>query len=251
MSTSTLHDLGDNELSDFGTAIEACQTPDELFQVVSRQMQHFGFEYVVYGHLTNGIKLESDDNCLVYNGFPDEWTSYYFDHDYADIDPIVRRMSNSALPFDWHETWQLENLSRPQKKLKGDRKDAGLFHGLSVPLHGPHGNVYAFDLARSVDEAIDPAAPMKATMIALQCHTKMMALMPSPANEDHVPKLSRRERQVLMQVRQGKNNNDIAETLGITRHGVKFHLANILRKMGTTDRISAVVKAVRLGLIRH
>ena len=77
MSTSTLHDLGDNELSDFGTAIEACQTPDELFQVVTKQMQHFGFEYVVYGRLTNGIKLESDDNCLVYNGFPDEWTSYY------------------------------------------------------------------------------------------------------------------------------------------------------------------------------
>ncbi len=48
--------------------------------------------------------------------------------------------------------------------------------------------------------------------------------------------LSRREREVLAQVLQGGAIGDVAAALGITARTVKFHLANLLSKLGADSR---------------
>lgn len=48
--------------------------------------------------------------------------------------------------------------------------------------------------------------------------------------------LSRREREVLSQVLHGAAIGDVAEALGITARTVKFHLANLLTKLGADSR---------------
>ena len=67
--------------------------------------------------------------------------------------------------------------------------------------------------------------------------------------EPDAPVLSRRELQVLAEVRDGRQNVEIAGRLGISRPGVRFHLANIYRKTGVNRRDEAVRTAQALGVL--
>jgi DNA-binding NarL/FixJ family response regulator len=52
--------------------------------------------------------------------------------------------------------------------------------------------------------------------------------------------LSRREQQLVKMVSQGLSNKEIANELNLSVHTVKNHIHRILRKLGASDRLSAV-----------
>lgn len=64
-----------------------------------------------------------------------------------------------------------------------------------------------------------------------------------------VEQLSARELDVLRGMAEGLSNKQIARTLGISEHTVKFHINAILGKLNAQSRTEAVVRATRAGLI--
>ena len=62
-------------------------------------------------------------------------------------------------------------------------------------------------------------------------------------------KLSLREREILCWTGDGKTVNDIADILGLSESTVNFHFRNIMNKLGTPNKTSAVVKAIFLDLL--
>ena len=54
-------------------------------------------------------------------------------------------------------------------------------------------------------------------------------------------KLTRRERQVLGLIAQGKTNREIAALLVTSQGTVKTHVTHIFRKLGVSDRVGAVL----------
>ncbi|HEV2319389.1 MAG TPA: response regulator transcription factor [Verrucomicrobiae bacterium] len=69
---------------------------------------------------------------------------------------------------------------------------------------------------------------------------------------EHSPgsELTQREREVLQYVAKGLNNKEIGNLVGCTRFTVKFHVQNILQKMGVADRTEAVAAAMQRGILR-
>jgi len=64
--------------------------------------------------------------------------------------------------------------------------------------------------------------------------------------------LSRREREVLIHLAQGRTNREIGERLFISQKTVGVHVGNILAKLGVSGRVEAAAVAIRLGLTdRH
>lgn len=63
------------------------------------------------------------------------------------------------------------------------------------------------------------------------------------------PLLSPRELDVLRLIAGGADNAAIGLELSISRHTVKQHVTNILRKLGVRTRVEAAVYAVRTGLV--
>jgi DNA-binding NarL/FixJ family response regulator len=57
-----------------------------------------------------------------------------------------------------------------------------------------------------------------------------------------------REVEVLRLMAEGKRNKEIAQALKLGLGTVKFHVSNILNKLGASDRTEAVVIALRRGL---
>ena len=63
------------------------------------------------------------------------------------------------------------------------------------------------------------------------------------------PNLTRREKECLHLVAEGKSSWSIGAILGISVHTVNFHIKNACRKMNTTGRTSAIRMAIRWNLI--
>jgi DNA-binding CsgD family transcriptional regulator len=61
--------------------------------------------------------------------------------------------------------------------------------------------------------------------------------------------LSVREREILALVSQGMSNEEIACQCFVSTATVKTHLVRCFRKLGVSDRASAVYKAAKMGLI--
>ena len=62
-------------------------------------------------------------------------------------------------------------------------------------------------------------------------------------------RLTERERQILALLAEGLSNRAAAERLGITERTVKFHVAEILARLGASNRAQAVAIAKARGIV--
>ncbi len=62
--------------------------------------------------------------------------------------------------------------------------------------------------------------------------------------------ISRREEEVLQLIAEGASTTEVAERLYISVKTVKNHLASVYQKLDSRDRTQAVLRAVRMGIIR-
>jgi len=91
-----------------------------------------------------------------------------------------------------------------------------------------------------------------AGLTALEANTAERWLRPPLETIDPEPgeeELTSRETEVLHMMTAGLTNREIGSTLGISEHTVKFHIASIFGKLGTSTRTEAVTEGIRRGLI--
>jgi DNA-binding NarL/FixJ family response regulator len=81
---------------------------------------------------------------------------------------------------------------------------------------------------------------------------ELLERQPVPMLEDGdsiVDPLTAREREVLQLVAEGLANKQIALSLGISEHTVKFHLSSLYTKLGVTSRTEAIRSGARRGWV--
>lgn len=83
-------------------------------------------------------------------------------------------------------------------------------------------------------------------LIARLAHLKIRALH---AADSVRPKLTSREQQILEWLAQGKSNDVIGCILGLSPHTIDTYLRRICEKLDVSDRVSASMRAIGLGLI--
>ena len=101
-------------------------------------------------------------------------------------------------------------------------------------------NVSAPELAA----AIRSAHAGKMTLSSEAAEALMHANAQPPAEE-----LTERERQVLKLMVEGLNNAEIAERLFVSLSTVKYHISNILMKLGVDNRVAAVTTAIQKKMV--
>jgi len=102
-------------------------------------------------------------------------------------------------------------------------------------------NVSAQELAAAIRAA-------KAGKITLSPEAAM-ALVQASRQADETESLTERESEVLRLMVEGLNNAEIAERLVVSLSTVKYHISNILMKLGVDNRVAAVTTALQKKLV--
>ena len=74
---------------------------------------------------------------------------------------------------------------------------------------------------------------------------------PGTAEPAAIDDLTKREREVLLQLARGRSNAEIAANLLLGEATIKTHVAAVLRKLALRDRVAAVVWAYESGLVNR
>lgn len=105
-------------------------------------------------------------------------------------------------------------------------------------------------IARLVNEPLPSSLAAEIPANSVQKASGAASGQSSRPGAEALASLTVRERQVLMEVAQGLSNQEIADKLFISLPTVKTHVAHILAKTGSRDRVQAIVFAYKNGLIK-
>lgn len=208
-----------------------------------------GFEQVLFGMVgSRHAKLES---AFIQSNFSPAWRKHYDNRRFAYVDPTVIHCLSSTLPI----VWAPETFRTPaQRELYEEACHYGVRTGVTFPIHGPVGEfgVVSFvsdrapgeDFAREVEEEMPALA-----LIRDYAFASATRFCTEPPPVEPMPKLTKRELEVLNWVMAGKSSWEISRITNCSEATVNFHMGNVRQKFNVNTRQQAVVKAIAMGLI--
>ena len=248
-------DLVVKDYIDFWAFVERsnkAQTLDELFECLDVYSAQLGLDRVIFSLMTDHPSIGQRAGHGVVRSYPEDWMSYYFEKGYEDIDPVRKYVTTwYDGPFFWDQLEHVYRLTKAEKQVLEEGKEAGLLDGIAVPLHGLGGEVAGMGFASSTGGV--EVDRNKLSLLYAMAHQfnlvyRNIVSRGQDARNRNVH-LTRREKEVLSWVATGKSNWEISEILSVSEHTVDFHLRNIFKKLQVASRIAAVVKAIRMNLI--
>jgi DNA-binding CsgD family transcriptional regulator len=175
---------------------------------------------------------------------PPGWESLYAERRFQDVNYLPREVRRRADPFRWSD---IDLINPNERALAEALIDNGFGDGLAIPSHGPGGYVGVVSLAFERLDDVAPSERMAVTFAALVLHNRMRRL--SPFKEAEIAKLSRRERDCMGFIAQGKSDWEISVIMGVAQTTIISHVQNAKRKLGAATRAQAVAKCLILGLL--
>ena len=164
---------------------------------------------------------------------PAAFMPVYQEDRFFQDNPLPSAARHTAHPFAWSDIpWTAPGATWVRETMR----DCGCPDGIIIPCHGPHGSLGVVSLAFTDLPAIAPAERRAIELAALYLHNRMDRTTPTPND----PGLTRRERDCLRFVAEGRTNAQIAAALNLSRATVATHLANARTKLGARTRAQAV-----------
>jgi DNA-binding CsgD family transcriptional regulator len=221
---------------------------DELFRNLGRYLRRFGAEFYGYHLLSTHLRTLNWDDGFVFNNVSRDFMDVYRARGYDAIDPIRPLGALREEPFFWRDVPKLIKLTPAQIDYLAFLKEFGVRDGISVPIFGAKGTVAVVAAGTMTqDLSIEPGDLVDLQLVCAFVHKRYLQLY--GASEVELPNLTKREREVLSWMAQGKNSAAIAGILGVSEHTVDTLTRRTYQKLGVNDRISAVLKAVGAGLV--
>jgi DNA-binding CsgD family transcriptional regulator len=188
---------------------------------------------------------------VVVDNTPQEFLSVFNDPRAMHLDPVMQHCKRQSLPIIWD---QGTYTSQGQGELWEEQARHGYQTGIAMALHLPEGKHFMLgvDRDRPLPSDRHELTRVVADLQLFAVHAldaAMRVLVPGDASPD-APSLTPRELEALRWTMDGKTAWEVGSILGITERTAVLHLNNAMRKLGSVNKHQAVLKALRLGLIR-
>lgn len=237
------------ELRDFIRDANQAMTVPALLTAFERAARRLDYEHFAFSRLKTWCDSKQPttaEAAVLALNYPTRWVSHYLQRGYFTDDPVVRYARTSILPYEWRS---LKVSNHRELLILREAGDAGLRHGISVPIHEPSGKVFLATLASENQPTTTPDECTRVHMLAVAFHERYCVLTASMSRQRPCVVLTPREHACLSWVACGKSSWDISRLMGLSEHTVNFHLKNAMRKLDTASRFAAAVRAVSQGLI--
>ncbi len=160
-------------------------------------------------------------------------------------DPLPDLALRLCRPLRWSEAREIEPPGRLEAPFYAFAADLGFTEGLALPTYGPGARTGFVGLPALSGASTDDEVAAIAHAIAQMSFLRYCELIDVQAPTD--VRLSERELDVVYWIAMGKSNSVIAEILGISAETVDSYVRRAFRKLGVSDRTSAVLHSVLAG----
>jgi len=164
-------------------------------------------------------------------------------------DPVLALFKSLSVPFTYDRSLY---AGAGAIDLWEEQALYGYKTGLGVSLHLPDRQHFALGMDRDTPLPTDEVALARLMadlqLLAMHAHAASHRLM-LPSLLPAMPKLSKREVEVLHWASAGKTAWETGRILGISEEGVNYHVRSIMRKLDVPTKQQGVLRAVALGLI--
>lgn len=150
-------------------------------------------------------------------------------------------------PMDW--SGSSDNSFPHSTDIKTAAIAEGLHDCVTVPirLRGQLTHVWEISNSKPVGKKLDTETIVKISGTLFLISTELRSIA-SHERLDPVD-ITKRELEILEWFKQGKTYAEIGSILGLSKKTVDYHMNNIMRKLKVNDKLSAILKAARIGLI--
>lgn len=217
----------------------------ELRHSIMQALDHIGFEAAYF--LAPVTADPRYGRRLTAIGMPESWEKRY-QEEFLLVDPLPTLAIAQNWAFRWSEVPPLTSLSRKAAAYVELMARFSRLDGVGMGCFGPQSQRGFMGVARPRSaEALSDFNLLKVQAIAQISFRRHCELVPISKLE--VPALSSRELDVIQWIARGKSNAVIAEILGITKSSVDIYVKRIFSKLEVSNRTTASVRAISLGLI--
>ena len=166
-------------------------------------------------------------------------------------DPVMQHCKRQSVPIIWDQsTYVGEGLG----EMWEEQARFGYSSGIALALHLPEGRHFFMVVDRDRPVPLD-AVELTRVVADLQLFAvyaqdaAQRILVPSP-KDPALPALTPRELESLRWTMEGKTAWEVGSVLGISERTAALHVNNATHKLGCINKHQAVLKALRLGLLR-
>lgn len=231
------------------TSVLEARNIEELRGEVVRFTKWLGFDlvnaFVAVDKAVGDTQFYSIDNA------PDGYRQTFENMEFGYTDPVMQHCKRHSTPIIWDQKTYLESglIERWEHQAP-----FGYRTGVGMALHLPEGKHFMIGVDR--DQSL-PHHPTEVTRIvadlqlfAVHAQDAAMRLLVPAAPVVDMPQLTARELEALRWTMDGKTAWEVGAILGISERTAVLHVNNAMHKLGCNSKHQAVIKALRMGLIR-
>ena len=231
-------------------AIQRSSSASEIYETFGDYLQGFGFAHFLITEMPPpGFDLAPH---MLLSGWSKDWTDRYIAAKHFDHDPMAKLTREVAKPFLWSEASDPLDLNPRAKRVMDEASEHGLKDGFSVPIHGASGQLSCVTMGGEQLELPPRAreAIYLTSVYALDAARGFREDWSAYRPDRGKPRLTKREREVLIWVALGKTDSEIGEICGISHETAYSHVKNCVSKYHAANRTQAVVRALISGEIK-
>lgn len=234
-------------MQEFSTNISEMEDCEAILEYVYAVLLEEGAIWFSY-HFTPIFESQTSPKTFIWaRDYPIEVQRKYIGEDYRKVDPVPQLTFEHGPVLGWSKALRMARSDRRARRYVEIMDELEIVNWASFALFGPK-NRDAFAAIRFSE---DPETFVRGRLgeyhsLLLRAHLQICKIMdegrPSVS-------LSDREREVLEWMGRGKSSGDIAAILSISPETVRTYTRRIYQKLEASDRVTATVRALKLGLI--
>jgi DNA-binding CsgD family transcriptional regulator len=231
------------------TSVLQAKNREELLAEVVGFTHRLGFETVAAGAVIDHFRGETE--FIAVDNTPVAYQETFEDLETARTDPVMQHCKRASVPIIWD---QGTYTCIGQGAKWENQARFGYRTGIALALHLPEGKHFYIGVDR--DQALPSSSAEITRMVAdlqlFAVHAQDVALrlLVPAAPQPDFPSLTPRELESLRWTMEGKTAWEVGNILGISERTAVLHVNNATHKLGCINKHQAVLKALRLGLIR-
>jgi DNA-binding CsgD family transcriptional regulator len=211
--------------------------------------QRLGFQTVsatlVLDHMLGEAEFITVDNN------PRAYKEFFKDKSHGRRDPVMQHCKRQSVPIIWNQTTYVE--SGLGEKWE-EQSRFGMSNGIALALHMPEGRHFFVGVERDQPVPVNPTELTRVVadlqLFAVYAQDAAQRILVPAQPDSNSPPLTPRELESLRWTMEGKTAWEVGNVLGITERTAALHVNNATHKLGCVNKHQAVLKALRLGMLR-